>query len=60
MPYTGEHIGLPRAGRPVSIGENARPFTLRLDADRRAKLDQAAHARHTTPSQLVRDLIDTL
>jgi hypothetical protein len=29
----------------------ARPFTLRLDAARPAKLNEAAHERHTTPSK---------
>jgi len=61
--YTGGHVGppingLPTLGRPVSIGEDARPFTVRLDARRRAQLDAAARARHTTSSELVRELID--
>ncbi|WP_277818480.1 hypothetical protein [Cellulosimicrobium arenosum] len=42
------------------MGAKARPFTLRLDGARRAKLDEVARERHTTPSQLVRDLIDAL
>ena len=58
--YTGKHLGPSAPGRPVSVGAQARPFTLRLDAARRAKLDEAAHERHTTPSQLMRELIDTL
>ncbi len=58
--YTGKHLGPSRPGRPVSVGAQARPFTLRLDAARRAKLDEAAQERHTTPSQLMRDLIDAL
>lgn len=58
--YTGGHLGPAVAGRPISVGEKARPFTLRLDAARRAKLDEAANERHTTPSQLMRDLIDAL
>lgn len=58
--YTGDHLGPARPGRPVSVGAHAKPFTLRLDAARRAKLDEAAQARGTTPSQLVRDLIDSL
>lgn len=58
--YTGKHLGPSVPGRPVSVGAQARPFTLRLDAARRAKLDEAAHERHTTPSQLMRDLIDAL
>jgi len=62
--YTGEHLGppldgLPPRGRPVSVGANARTFTLRLDSERRAKLDEAAHAQNTTPSEVMRELIDT-
>jgi len=48
------------AGRPVSVGEDARPVTLRLDAARRAKLKAVAAERHTNPSQVMRDLIDAL
>ncbi len=63
--YTGGHLGPPTAGpptsgRPITVGEQARPFTLRLDVARRAKLDQVAQQRHITASQLVRDLIDAL
>lgn len=58
--YAGEHLGPSVPGRPISVGTGARPFTLRLDAARRAKLDEAAHARHITVSQLMRDLIDSL
>lgn len=58
--YTGKHLGTSLPGRPVSVGAQARPFTLRLDAARRAKLDEVARGRHTTPSQLMRDLIDAL
>jgi predicted transcriptional regulator len=58
--YAGGHIGPATAGRPISVGQQARPFTLRLDAARRAKLDQFARQRDTTVSQLVRDLIDAL
>lgn len=58
--YTGGHIGPATPGRPISVGQQARPFTLRLDAARRAKLDHIAHERDTTVSQLVRDLIDAL
>lgn len=58
--YTGTHLGPSRPGRPVSVGRQARPFTLRLDAERRARLDAAARERSITPSQLVRDLIDAL
>ncbi len=58
--YTGKHLGPSLPGRPISVGMQARPFTLRLDASRRAKLSEAAQHRHITPSQLMRDLIDTL
>lgn len=56
--YTGKHLGPSVPGRPISVGAKARPFTLRLDAARRAKLDEVAHERDVTPSQLMRDLID--
>lgn len=58
--YAGKHLGPSVPGRPISVGAKARPFTLRLDAARRAKLDEAAQERHTTPSQLMRELIDAL
>ena len=58
--YAGKHLGPSVPGRPISVGAQARPFTLRLDAARRAKLDEVAQERHTTPSQLMRELIDTL
>ncbi|WP_116111968.1 CopG family transcriptional regulator [Austwickia chelonae] len=58
--YTGKHLGHSVPGRPISVGAQARPFTLRLDAVRRAKLDEVAQERRITPSQLMRELIDTL
>ncbi|PFG20657.1 DNA polymerase II [Serinibacter salmoneus] len=58
--YEGEHLGPAVPGRPISVGAQARPFTLRLDAARRAKLADAARSRNTTPSQVMRDLIDSL
>lgn len=58
--YAGKHLTPSVPGRPISVGAQARPFTLRLDAARRAKLDEVAQERHTTPSQLMRELIDTL
>jgi len=58
--YTGDHIGPSVPGRPVSVGAEAKPFTLRLDANRRAKLDKLAQERRTTPSELMRGLIDSL
>jgi len=56
--YSGKHLGAAIVGRPISVGERAKPFTLRLDVARRVKLETAAAERKTTPSQLVRDLID--
>lgn len=58
--YTGGHLGPAVLGRPVTVGAEAKPFTLRLDANRRAKLDRIAQERHTTPSALMRSLIDSL
>lgn len=58
--FAGKHLGPSVAGRPVSVGAQVRPFTLRLDAARRAKLDDEAQARHIMPSQLMRDFIDSL
>ena len=50
VPYDGKHLGSSVAGRPISVGVGAR----------RAKLAEVAQERGTTPSQLVRDLIDAL
>ncbi len=58
--YQGGHLGPAVPGRPISVGTEARPFTLRLDAARRAKLDEIAQQRNITASQLMRDLIDAL
>ena len=58
--FPGWKSGRSVAGRPISVGAEAKPFTLRLDAERRAKLDAAAQERRTTPSQLMHDLIDAL
>lgn len=58
--FEGWRFGKSVAGRPISVGAEARPFTLRLDSERRAKLDAVAEQRHITPSQVMRDLIDTL
>lgn len=58
--YAGKHLGPSVPGRPISVGAQARPFTVRLDAARRAKLDEVAQERHTTASQLMRELIDAL
>jgi len=60
----GELAGRPghtRVGRPLSVGdETAEPFTIRLDAARRAKLETRARQRHTNASQVVRELIDAM
>ena len=58
--FPGASFGASVPGRPVSVGTDAKPFTLRLDARRRAKLDKVAQERHATASQLVRGLIDSL
>lgn len=58
--YSGGHIGPARAGRPVSIGAQVRPFTFRVDAARRAKLHKVAAEQGTTVSALLRRLIDSL
>ncbi|MFT4188327.1 MAG: hypothetical protein QM621_07055 [Aeromicrobium sp.] len=58
--FPGWKFGKSVPGRPISVGAEARPFTLRLDAERREKLKQVAQERHITSSQLVRDLIDAL
>lgn len=58
--FPGATFGPAVPGRPISVGADAKPFTLRLDARRRAKLDKLAQERHTTASQLVRGLIDAL
>ena len=60
VPYVGKHLGSSAVGHPISVGVGAKPFTLRLDRSRRAKLAEVAQERGTTPSQLVRDLIDSL
>ena len=60
VPYDGKRLGSSVAGSPISVGVGAKPFTLRLDRSRRAKLAEVAQERGTTPSQLVRDLIDSL
>lgn len=58
--YSGGHIGPAKAGRPVSIGAQVRPFTFRVDAARRAKLHKVAAEQGTTVSALLRRLIDSL
>jgi len=58
--YTGAHLGPSVPGRPVSVGEQAKPFTLRLDAARRAKLEDRAQEQNTTASQIMRELIDAM
>lgn len=58
--FPGASLGPSVPGRPISGGTDAEPFTLRLDARRRVKLDEAAQEQHTTASQLVRGLINSL
>ena len=58
--FPGARFGASSPGRPVSVGDDARPLTVRLDAARRAKLKEIAQEKHTSVSQLVRDLIDAL
>lgn len=53
-------FGVSSPGRPVSVGDDARPLTVRLDAVRRAKLREVARTKHTTVSEVVRELIDAL
>ncbi|WRS30221.1 CopG family transcriptional regulator [Actinomycetaceae bacterium MB13-C1-2] len=53
-------FGKPVMGRPVSVGSDAKPITVRLDTGRRAKLDEVARQRNISNSQLIRDLIDAL
>lgn len=57
---TGKHLGRSVPGRPTSVCAPTRKFTLRLDAVRRAKLNEVARERRITASQLMRDLIDSL
>ena len=58
--FPGATFGPATPGRPVSVGQDARPLTIRLDAARRAKHRAHADAHHMSVSQLVRDLIDAL
>ena len=58
--YTGGHLGSSASGRPISVGTEAKPVTFRLGANRCSKLDWLARERHTTPSDLIRGLIDSL
>ncbi|MFD2840241.1 CopG family transcriptional regulator [Populibacterium corticicola] len=58
--YTGKHLGLPVAGDPTSADPQTHTIALHLDTARLAKLNEAAQKRHTTPSQLMRELIDAL
>lgn len=58
--YDPPHLMPVHRGRPISIGKDAQPFTIRLDHNRREKINQIAAEHHVTPSKLVRDLIDSL
>ncbi|NKY11027.1 CopG family transcriptional regulator [Cellulomonas hominis] len=53
-------FGASTPGRPVSVGQDARPVTIRLDAARRAKLMALAAQQHTNVSQVLRNMIDAL
>lgn len=58
--FPGATFGPSSPGRPVSVGTDVKPFTLRLDEDRRAKLNKVAKEHNITASQVVRSLIDSL
>lgn len=58
--FPGAKFGTPTPGRPVTVGEDARPLTIRLDTARRAKLNKIAKEQNTTVSQLMRNLIDAI
>ena len=58
--YTGKHVGPSRPGRPISVGIAARPYSIRLDQQRRTKLTEFARVRNVSPSQIIRELIDEL
>jgi len=55
-----EFVGKPTPGRPVSVGAKAKPFTIRLDEVRRAKVENEAKTRHISTSDLMRELIDAM
>lgn len=42
-PYGGKHLGSSVAGRPISVGVGAKPFTLRLERSRRAKRTEVSY-----------------
>ncbi len=46
--------------RLVTVGPDAKPLSIRLDVERRLKLDFIAAERKTTVSELIRNLIDSL
>lgn len=56
--FPGAVFGPSSPGRPVSVGVDARPVTIRLDAARRLKLEEMARRSNVSVSQYVRDLID--
>ena len=43
VPYDGKHLGSSVAGRPISVGVGAKPFTLRPDRSRRTKLGEVSY-----------------
>ena len=44
VPYDGKHLGASVVGHLISVGVGAKPFTLRLDRSRRAKLAEVSYA----------------
>jgi len=58
--FPGATFGASSPGRPISVGEDARPLTIRLDGARRAKLRARAAEQHTNVSQVLRGLIDSM
>lgn len=58
--YTGIHFTLPRLGRPISVGENSKPFTIRLDNYRRKQIKRIADERKKHPSRVIRELLNSL
>ncbi|MDR0481665.1 MAG: CopG family transcriptional regulator [Cellulomonadaceae bacterium] len=57
--FEGWEFGPSRPGRPLSVGsDTAEPITIRLDSNRRRKLDTIAAQHHVSRAQVVRELID--
>ncbi|WRS29046.1 CopG family transcriptional regulator [Actinomycetaceae bacterium MB13-C1-2] len=58
--YSGRHLGPPTPGRPIAAGRELKPLSIRIDVERKLRLDLIAAERKTTVSKLIRDLIDSL